>query len=197
MNRKILATGGTAIAAGSLAFAAFGPTVAGAQSTTTAPPASSAPAQPRQTLDDVLKALVADGTLTQAQADGVKARIQAARPQGDHRGHKRGAPLEGVAAFLNTTVEDLRTQLSGGKTIAQIAGDKTPALIDSLVASANKRIDDAVAAGKMTAEQATQLKADTTQRVTDMVNGVKPAEGTRGPAGHGGPRGPRTQAPAN
>lgn len=192
MNRKILAAGGTAIAAGSLALAAFGPTVAGAQSTTTQPPASSAPAKPRQTLDDLLKTLVSDGTLTQAQADAVKTRLEAARPQGGHRGHKHGAPLEEVATFLGTTVEDLRTQLSGGKTIAQVAGDKTSALINSLVASANKRIDDAVAAGKMNAEQATQLKADTQQRVTDMVNGVKPAEGRRGPG-----RGPAAQAPSN
>lgn len=181
MNRKIIAVSGTAIAAGTLAVAAFGPTVAGAQSTTQ-PPSATAPA-PRQSLDDVLKALVSDGTLTQAQADTVKARIEAARPQGGHRGGKHGAHLEEVATFLNTTVAELKTQLDSGKTIAQIAGDKTSALIDSLVASSNKRIDEAVAAGKMTAEQATQLKTETKQRITDMVNGVKPAEGPRGPGG--------------
>lgn len=211
--KKALATGiaALAVAGGSVAVAAVSPFgAASAQtgsSSTTAPAAGSSgsatPApRPDGPLEQALKALVADGTLTQAQADAVQAKLDALRPAdggGRHGrgemggpGMKAGAGLDEVATFLGISVDDLHTQLESGKTIAQIAGDKTQALIDSLVASANKRIDDAVTAGKLTADKATELKSQTTQRITDMVNNTMP-EGGRGGHGHGpgfGPGGP-------
>jgi hypothetical protein len=65
--------------------------------------------------------------------------------------------------------------------LATIAGAKTAALITALVAAESAEIDAAVTAGKITAAQATTLKANLTPAVTAIVNG------TRGV--FGGPRG--------
>lgn len=189
-RKRIVAFGGAGmgIAAGSLLVAALNPlAIAGAQTTTTTPPAAAAPADKGAKLDSVLAPLVADGTLTQAQADKVKAAFEAARPADGMGRHGRGGPagigrgvaLDEAAAFLGTDAASLRTQLQSGKSLGEIAGDKKDALIASLVASANKRIDDAVTAGKLSADQATQLKSNTQQRITDMVNNVKPARPAR------------------
>jgi hypothetical protein len=202
---KILVSGIAAagIAGGSLGIAALAPLgLAGAQdsgSTTTAPSTQAAPTpgDHKGPLDEVLKSLVDDNTITQAQADAIKARLEANRPKdapGDnHAEGRRGGPgpeLDAAAAFLGTTAADLRTQLESGKTLAQVAGDKTDALIADLVAKANARIDDAVKSGKLDQTKADQLKTDTAQRITDMVNGKMPAGGPKGgPKGGHGPRG--------
>lgn len=102
---------------------------------------------------------------------------------------KRGPHLEAAASFLGTTVEDLRTRLQGGETLAQIAGDRSAALIDHLVAAAGARIDEAVAAGKLDAAKAAEMKTKTAERITTMVNEGKPAGGPG--RGHRGPRGER------
>jgi hypothetical protein len=204
--KKIVSAGLAAltIAGGSVAVAVVNPlSIAAAQTdatTTTQAPAATTPAAPADgtatrtgPLDQALSALVTDGTLTQAQADAVKAKVDTLRPaKGDHdagrgpgRDMGRGGPvLEEAATFLGTTAADLRTQLEGGATLATIAGDKTQALIDSIVASSNTRIDAAVTAGRLDAAKATELKANTVTRITNEVNGVKPAG--KGPGGHGG-----------
>ena len=45
-------------------------------------------------------------------------------------------------------------------------------MISTLVTDENAEIDAAVSAGTLTSAQAAQMKAQTTQRVTDMVNGT-------------------------
>ena len=98
------------------------------------------------------------------------------------------------------TEADLATALQGGKSLADVAkaANIDPAIvIKAIVAAENTELDAAVAAGKMTAEQATTIKAHLTTRVTEMVNGTMPAGG-RGPGGgRGGPggHGPRTVTP--
>lgn len=141
-------------------------------------------------LQSVLAPLVADGTITQAQADKVIAAIDAAPRPPRHGGmHKRGKiSLESAAAAIGMTVEELRDELRSGKSIAQVAaarGVDTQKVIDALVAAATKRIDEAVAGGRLTAEQASTLKADLEQRITDRVNRVRP-EGSRPGRHHGG-----------
>ena len=67
------------------------------------------------------------------------------------------------------------------ESLATIAGAKKDALINAIVAFETKEIDAKVTAGKITAAQATTLKANLTARVTDMVNSVKgPGMGKRG-----------------
>jgi hypothetical protein len=215
------------IAGGSVAVAAVSPFgVASAQtdattttqSPTTTAPATTAPAggtaKPAHTgvLDEALTALVTDGTLTQAQSDAVKAKVDSRRPAPGTATHKSrggiergmrigrgGAVLDEAATYLGTTAHALRTQLEGGATLASIAGDKTQGLIDSLVASANTRIDAAVTAGTFDATKAATLKTDTATRITNEVNGVKPAgkagDDMRG-HGHGHRNGAASTAPS-
>ena len=133
-------------------------------------------------LADSLSKLVTDGTITQAQADSITAALEANRPagmpgdgmggpgMGRHHGkggegmggpgkggpgmgRGRGAGLEAAATALGITADELRTELQSGKSIADVAtakGVNVQTVIDALVAQAKTRI-------------------------TDMVNGVRPA----------------------
>ena len=79
----------------------------------------------------------------------------------------------------------MKSRLAAGESLAVIAGAKKDALIAALVADETKRIDAAVTAGKLTAAQATTLKAGLVAHVTDEVNAVRP-QGPKGPMGDKG-----------
>lgn len=166
-------------------------------------------------LDDA----VTHGRLTQAEADEKKAElpermtafVNATLPAEGERGGpgagKHGGPgapggrasLGTVASTLGITEEELRTELQSGKTLAEVAGDKAPAVIDALVAEATARIDQAVADGKIGAEQAAERKANLTERITAMVNRTAPAPGEGRGHRHGPPpaEGESEAAPAS
>jgi len=138
---------------------------------------------------EVLAPLIADGTITQAQADAVVEAFAAARPEGGrgpagHHGHRgpRGPKLDVVAEVLGVTVEELRTQLRSGSTIAEIAGDQTQAVIDALVAEATAHIEERVAEGEMTREAADEKLAGLVERITEKVNTGRPAPPEQAPA---------------
>ena len=106
-------------------------------------------------------------------------------PQGGPGGPGRGGmfgfggdEMTVVTGYLGVAQADLQTQLQSGKTLADVAnataGKSADGLIQALVAAETKEIDDAVTAGKITAAQATQMKANLTQRFTDMVNSTRP-----------------------
>lgn len=94
------------------------------------------------------------------------------------RGMHFGDELQAASTYLGIGEADLRTQLRSGKTLADIAkatsGKTVDGLIQAIVQAETKEIDDAQAAGKLTADQANKMKTNLTQRVTDMVNGTKP-----------------------
>lgn len=102
-----------------------------------------------------------------------------------------GNELAASAAYLGITEADLRAKLQSGQTLAQVAaataGKSRDGLIQALVADATKNIDAAQAAGRITADQATGLKADLTQHITTEVDSTRPGPGF-GPGGRG-PRG--------
>ena len=153
----------------------------------------------------VLAGLVTKGTITQAQSDAITAALAAAEtaehandPQGGPNGAGFGDPAATLTLISSTIGVDAATiqkRLSAGETLAAIAGAKKDALIAALVADETKRIDAAVTAGKLTAAQATTLKANLTAHVTDEVNSTRPAgpmgggKGGRGGHGNGGPAG--------
>jgi hypothetical protein len=85
-----------------------------------------------------------------------------------------------VASALGLTTAQLQTEETAGKTIAAIATEHHVAVsnvVSALVASENAEIDKRVSGGQITAGQGAQMKAMTTQRVTDEVNGIRPAGG--------------------
>ena len=203
-----LALAGTA-GVGGLAVAALNPLgAAGAASnpsTTTVAPDQGAPQDaprgprdghgPQQVLKDVLDSLVKDGTLTQDQADkvtsAVEAKVKEQRAEHDaNRDARRQEFLTVAAKAIGISTTDLEAQLKDGTTLADVAkaNNVDPnAVVLALVADMNARTDAAVAAGKLTAEQGEQRKANAAERVTDMVNNG-PRHG--GPGGrHGGPGG--------
>ena len=139
----------------------------------------------------VLSALVAKGTITQAQADAITAAATAAetakRAAHDADHATKDADRVALEALISKTIgvdsTTVRTRLAAGESLGAIAGAKKAELISVLVAEHTKRIDAAVTAGKLTAAQATTLKAGLTAHVTAEVDQVG---GKRGP-GMGGP----------
>jgi hypothetical protein len=133
-----------------------------------------------------LAAAVTAGKLTQAQADTISATLQqrftdfvnGVRPAGDgHFGHGPGPALDAAATYLGISQTSLFTQLKSGKTLAQIAdattGKSAAGLIAALVADAKQHFG-------------TNVPSDLTQRITDLVHGVRPAGGPPGDGpGHG------------
>src|SRR2546430_418978 len=89
-----------------------------------------------------------------------------------------GDPFQAAATYLGTTTADLRTKLQGGQTLAQIAnatsGKSRDGLVKALVDDATAKIDAAQKAGTITADQATQLKANLQQRITNLVDHAGP-----------------------
>ena len=104
----------------------------------------------------------------------------------DHKGPGKGA--EAVATALGITVEELKTELSSGKSIADVAKAKNvdiAKVIAAMTAQMKAHLDEEVASGEHTQAEADAKLAAFTARVTEMVNQVG------GPkAGHkGGPGG--------
>jgi polyhydroxyalkanoate synthesis regulator phasin len=151
-------------------------------------------------LSALLSALVAKGTITQAQADAIIAAQTAAeaardalRPAKDGIKGPFGDKLTVIASALGTDTTTVLNRLKAGDSLATIAGAKKDALIAALVADETKKIDAAVTAGKLTSAQATELKANLVAHVTAEVNATAPVGGPqggpKGGKGHGGPRG--------
>jgi hypothetical protein len=153
-------------------------------------------------LKSVLDGLVVKGTITQAQEDAIVAAFQAAKPAPLAGGADGGRGFGGApggtfgleqsadqAIILSTLGIDTATLKAGrdaGKSLATIAGTKTQALINALVAAENQEIDAAVTAGKLTATAATTMKANTVARVTARVNSTPRQPGMGGQPGQPG-----------
>jgi hypothetical protein len=93
-----------------------------------------------------------------------------------------------VAGAIGISSSDLQTALQNGQTIAAVAkahNVDVNKVISAWVASENKEIDDRVASGQITSAQATQMKQQTQQRITDEVNGTHTGGGPGGPGGPG------------
>jgi hypothetical protein len=140
---------------------------------------------------EILQPLVDDGTLTEAQRDAVVTALQDAGPGigggfGHRAGHFFGVGLDAVAEAIGIDTDTLKTELQDS-TIAEVAAAHdvdVQAVIDTLVANANARLDQAVADGDLSQERADTIKADLTEHITDFVNNGGPR--LRGP-GFGGP----------
>lgn len=96
-------------------------------------------------------------------------------PRGLHG--RRGPGLEAAAEAIGITADELRTELQDGSSIADVAAAndvELQAVIDALVADATAHIDEKVAAGDLTEEEATERKANLEERITALVNGERP-----------------------
>jgi hypothetical protein len=88
------------------------------------------------------------------------------------------ASLLGTAAtYLGSTVSELRTSLSGGKSLATVATDKgktAAGLISALTTAAKAKLDAAVTAGTLTQSQEDSITANLSDRITAFVNNTPP-----------------------
>ncbi|MCX6456753.1 MAG: hypothetical protein NTV90_04035 [Actinobacteria bacterium] len=94
-----------------------------------------------------------------------------------------------VAKTIGVDVAVIKTRLAAGETLGAIAGTKKAALIDVIVADKTKHIDAAVTAGKLTAAQATTMKAGLVAHVTAEVDSVRGPKGGPGMDDHKGHKG--------
>jgi ribosomal protein S20 len=109
-----------------------------------------------------------------AQSGDDRPPAEAGRP-GGHR-----PKLDAAAQALNLSVDDLRSKLRDGKTLAQVAADQNvdkQKVIDAMVADAAAHIDQAVQDGKITADQANERKSNLQDRITRLVNEGPPERG--------------------
>ena len=125
-------------------------------------------------ISSMLSGLVSNGTITQSQADAIIKVAEGMRAATKSiRDANRTALDSVITSTLGISLDTLTSRLKAGETLSTIAGDKKSALITALAAEINKQIDAALAAGKITADQATAQKAKSVDRVTNMVNNVK------------------------
>ena len=130
-------------------------------------------------LSTVLSGLVSKGTLTQSQVDAINKGLDDLRASAQaDRDAKRAADIKVITDTLGITAADLQTRLQAGDSLATIAGAKKDALIAAIIAANTKDIDAAVTAGKLTAAQATTMKANLKDHVTKMVEAT-PGKGPR------------------
>ena len=141
----------------------------------------------KEKLGSLLSGLVSKGTITQSQADAITKALADARVAGKVVLDKnRAAELAVITSTLGITEEALKTRMKAGDSLATIAGANKDVLIAALVALKTKEINDAQAAGKITADQATKMKANLTTRITENINNSRPPRGPKGqpaPAG--------------
>jgi hypothetical protein len=140
-------------------------------------------------------AAVASARITKAEADRIKARIDAGdvplflgpglgrrhdglRHHDRGFGHRRGEQLQAAASYLGLTVAQLHNRLEDGKALAQVAKDQgksVDGLVQAMLAEKTKALDEAVKAGKLTNSERDDLVAGLKKRITDLVNGRFPS----------------------
>jgi hypothetical protein len=137
-------------------------------------------------LDTVIDAIVADVTadVREHVTDMVNGELPEpsfghGRGPGMGRGPGHGfgiafrAGLDTAAEAIGISEDDLRTALEGGQSVAQVAeanGVDAQTVIDTLVAEATAKIDEAVADGDLPQDRADEIKADLTEHITTFVN---------------------------
>ena len=106
---------------------------------------------------------------------------EAPNPEGEggpcRGGRHRGALLEAAAAAIGIEEDALREALQNDQTIAQVAQANNvdpQTVVDALVADVSARIDQNVAEGELTQEEADAKKAELPEKMTAIVNGERP-----------------------
>jgi hypothetical protein len=163
-----------------------------------------------QALKNRIDEAVESGRLTEEQGDELKERIDAeeyppfgglrmlAPGHGGFGFHRLGGGdiLEAAASYLGLTQAQLRAALED-QTLAEIAeerGKTSSGLVQHLVATQTKRIDEALADGRITDDQAARLEAGLDERMEALVDGQLRGRGDwprhRFWPGSGAPRAP-------
>jgi len=187
MDPKKLALGaGAAILTsgliGGAAFAAFAPVTPISTATSVAEPGLTTTAgdEARKPggLKTVLDKMVAAKTITQEQEDKILAAVKDAAGANGGADHAAkgvfGELMKTATAYLGLDAKALATQLHSGKSLGEIAdgttGKSRGGLVAALTTAANTKIDAAVKENKLTAEQATKLRAGLGAHIAQIVD---------------------------
>jgi hypothetical protein len=187
-------------AAGALTLTGIGVAIAEPTATPTPSPSTAAPDEDtsttdedagtdiddrRQAIEQALEGLVEDGTISQEQAGAVAEELDDSPAIGHWWwGHHDHGAWDGLAAdfeagwtaaaqALGMTVDELETALEEGKSLADVAAEKgvdAQRVTDALVNAANTRIDERLADGSLTQQQADELKAEISDWVGAAVD---------------------------
>ena len=149
-----------------------------------------------QAYDETHDEAVAAGSLTQAQADSLKARGYDFAPQlgpqfGGHGSMGGVRIVDAAATALGMSVDDLTAKLKDGKSLADVAtaqGISTDKLTTDLLGQVKTQLDSLVSEGKLTQEQADSSYTQTAGNIDQIVNDTSglafgPRGGERGPMG--------------
>lgn len=142
-------------------------------------------------LADLLQKLVDGGMITAAQRDLVLEAVKQATEQPKQKKTMRRFHVvltdvnRNAAAYIGIDEKTLREELRAGKSLAEIAlarGKTREGLIAAISAPALARIEEALKAGPVTAEQATKAKAQLAERAAKVVDAKhkKPERKERG-----------------
>ena len=115
--------------------------------------------------------------------------------RGGHVGGRGG--LDAAAQALGITPDQLRQELQGGRTLAQVAQARNvnpTNVANAMKAAASAKIDEAAAAGRIPADQVATAKQQAAQRIDEMMNRQGPPAR---PAGQPGARRGPSGSPAS
>lgn len=105
-------------------------------------------------------------------------RLRRATTRGALRRHVRRAALTVAANAIGVHPKDLVASLRDGKSVADVAranNVEPQVVIDAVVAAGTKKVDEAVANGKLDEARATTVKERLPDRVTKLVNASRSA----------------------
>ena len=137
--------------------------------------------------NDAVDEALANGQITQEQADKARERIASGKgPRGpgehrqDRREHRRDLVRKGIiessAMALNMTVDELKVELQSGDSIADVSAEQGVSLDivkAQITSDAQAKLDEAVASGKVTKERADQAMAKLAEKLDDILNKSK------------------------
>jgi len=180
IRRRLAVGAATATLGLVLGATVLAPVVAGAQESTTTDevtPAEGVVEDLRANgLRERLEELVTDGTITAAQADAVAEHLAQFGP--GPRGHlfRRhiAISLDIAAETIGIERPALVDALAAGASIAEVAADNgtdAETVIAALIAAHQAKLDELVADGSITAEEAAERAAEAGDRIADVVNG--------------------------
>ena len=127
-------------------------------------------------LKAALDALVAKNVITQAQEDAIIDALTAAHTDKDRPQLREfvGDVFKESVDYIGLPAEAVKAQLQAGKSLGQIAdqrpGKSRDGLVADLEAKADARIKAAVDAGKLTADQAAQLRTKVDAAIVKIVD---------------------------
>jgi hypothetical protein len=162
----------------------------------------------KKAYDDQIQAKVTSGEISQSQADALKKSVDegdvplfSGGGRGSGFGPGGGGPRGGrlafgfglggdssaAATYLGLTSDQIKSDLRGGKTLAQIAtgqGKTADGLVHAILNAQEANLDKLVTAGKLSSDQETNIEKGLTTMITNLVNGTQPTPS--GPFADGG-----------